>query len=465
MTHEQLLYDKTSAASIFEYSKRLLGRTLREFLPEGYEHKRGKGAVGQMVENLFFLLQTNSNPAADFSEAGVELKSTPLKEGSQGQLLVKERLVCNMINYGEVVNEDFDHSHFFLKCQLLLLLFYLYKKNADTLDMRFLFSVLWRMSEKDLLIIRHDYETIVGKVRRGEAHLLSEGDTEYLGACRKGQKGDSLVAQPFSEIQAPKRAFSLKPSYMRCVLRYVQKSGKQAVANFKLPDTQITSEQDLASHSFEDIVLRRFTPHLGKDYRTIAQAICVDITGNAKSKYAQIANAIASEHKCANVNRSEEFQKAGMTMKTIRIEANGSIAEAMSFENIDYQEVADCDTWYDSRLYELYSSRFLFVVYRERTAQAKDYQLDDVFFWTMPQSDLEDAEAYWQHIRQNVLEGQYDDKCWWKESDHHLFHVRRKAGLGKDRTTAPDGRQVRKNCYWFNRDYVTDIITRRQHNG
>ena len=72
------------------------------------------------------------------------------------------------------------------------------------------------------LIIKQDYETIVSKIKAGKAHELSEGDTLYLAACRKGQKGDSLRKQPFSDIGAPQRAFSLKPAYMRTILDFVK---------------------------------------------------------------------------------------------------------------------------------------------------------------------------------------------------------------------------------------------------
>ena len=72
MANTTLPYDKTSATSIFEYSKGLLRRTLRNFVWENYEPKKGKGGLGQMVENIYFLLETNSNPSADFSETGME---------------------------------------------------------------------------------------------------------------------------------------------------------------------------------------------------------------------------------------------------------------------------------------------------------------------------------------------------------------------------------------------------------
>lgn len=460
--NKKLPYNKYSAISIFEYSKGLLGKTLREFAYEGYSPKKGKGGIGQMVENLYFLLETNNNPEADFSSARMELKCTPLKLAKNNDYLIKERLVCNMINYCDVVKEDFEQSHFYLKCQLMLLMFYLYKKDYNNLDLEFVFSVLWKLPEKDLLIIRQDYETIIKKIKRGEAHLLSEGDTMYLGACRKGQKGDSLMAQPYSNKGAPRRAFSLKMAYMRTVLQFVVESKEKAVTNFKLSKKQLVTEQELAMQSFDEILLKRFMPFIGKDYQTIAAEKEVNISSNPKNKFAMIANAIAASSKCSNINRSEEFVKAGLTMKTIRVQYNGSIKEAMSFENIDYVEVAECDDWLDSRLYELFSSRFLFVVFKEQNQGEEDYTLDDVFFWTMPQSDLNWAESYWKHIKENILNKHISEYYWWKAKDRNKFHVRPKAQKSTDLAPTPDGGWAKKFCYWFNNDYVRNIVDERR---
>lgn len=459
---KELPYNKSSAASIYEYSKGLLGRSLREFAYEGYAPKKGKGGIGQMVENLYFLLDTNNNPEADFSSAGMELKCTPLRLAKNNEYLIKERLVCNMINYCDVVNEDFEHSHFYLKCQLMLLMFYLYKQGHDNLDLKFIFSVLWKLPEKDLLIIRQDYETIVKKIRRGEAHLLSEGDTMYLGACRKGQKGDSLMTQPYSEEGAPRRAFSLKMAYMRTVLQFVLESEENAVTNFTFQKEQLVSEQELATQSFDEILLKRFSPYIGREYQTIAHDKGVNISNNPKNKYAMIANAVAASEKCSNINRSEEFVKAGLTMKTIRVQYNGNIKEAMSFENIDYIEVAECDSWLDSRLYELFSSRFMFVVFKEQNEGQEDYALDDVFFWTMPQCDLNWAESYWNHIKENVLNNHISEEFWWKAKDKKKFHIRPKAQKATNLAPTPNGGWAKKFCYWFNNDYVRNIVDERR---
>lgn len=457
-----LPYDKTSAISIYEYSKGLLGKSLREFVYDGYSKKEGKGGIGQMVENLYFLLETNNNPEADFSSAGMELKCTPLKLAKNNDYLIKERLVCNMINYCEVVNENFEHSHFYLKCQLMLLIFYLHKIGSDKLDFEFIFSVLWKLPEKDLLIIRKDYETIIEKIRRGEAHLLSEGDTMYLGACRKGQKGDSLMPQPYSSEGAPRRAFSLKMAYMRTVLQYVLDSGQNAVANFTIPTNQLVSEKELNELGFDEILLNRFKPYIGQNFQLIAAEKGVNLSNNPKNKFAMIANAIASSNQYSNINLSEEFIKAGLTMKTIRVQHNGTIKEAMSFENIDYIEVADCEDWFESRLYELFSSRFMFVVYKEQTKNQGDYILDEVFFWTMPQEDLALAEEYWNHIRESILNDHISEEYWWKGRDKKKFHVRPKAQKSTDLVPTPNGGWAKKFCYWFNNDYVRNIIEERQ---
>jgi len=192
MNTKQLGYDKTSIASIFEYSQKLIGHSLRELVSEEEQEisnlqGQGKGGLGQMIEELFFHYPINSDPAPDFREAGMDLKATGLKKLMSGELQIKERLVCDMIDYETLVNETFETSLFYIKCHIMLLIFYLYEKGVSKWDLRYIFTVIWKLPEKDLLIIKHDFEVIVDKIKRGEAHLLSEGDTEYLAACRKGQ--------------------------------------------------------------------------------------------------------------------------------------------------------------------------------------------------------------------------------------------------------------------------------------
>lgn len=461
MSNKQLPYDNTSAESIWQYSAKLLGHTLREFAPADYQYNSGKGSLGQMVEELFFGITNNNRAEADFSIAGIELKCTPLKKDAKEQLAIKERLVCNMIDYMSVVNEDFEESHFYKKCQLMLLLFYLHINGANKLDLQFLLSILWSFPDKDLAIIKQDYQVIVDKIKEGRAHELSEGDTMYLAACRKGQKNDALRTQPYSTKKAAGRAFSLKPAYMRIILDFAIKTGKNHINSLQPRLSSLVLATELQNQSFDEIILNRFSKYIGVNYQNIATLLNINLSRSPKNKFAILASAIACNGTAFNVNKTEEFLKAGMMMKVIRVQANGIIREAMAFENIDYKEVYENEEWIRSRLYEIFSGRFLFVVFKEQHKNTADYILENAFFWTMPQSDLAIAEQYWQHIRTNVVNNHIDHQYFWKQQDNRLFHVRPKAAKAVDRTANPLGENFapcKKLCYWFNNDYVRKIV-------
>lgn len=463
-----LPYNEKDIISIFDYSKHLINKCLRDFAPEAEEYA-GKGGLGQLVEELYFRYDVNSRQNADFAFVNVELKCTPLKESATGEFLVKERLVCSMINYSEDWDKSFEESHFYRKCLVMLILFYLHRKDVPRLDLEFLFAVLWKIPEKDLLIIRRDYETIIAKIQSGQAHMLSEGDTMYLGACRKGQKGDSLMAQHNSPVGALRRAWCLKTAYMRILLDEVKKNSRNgAYCNFDVRKSgleQLFTVDELRDRTVDSILVDRFAPYYGKTY----SEMCVMLGINpllSKSKYFILANRIAGNASVSNVNRSEEFKKSGLTMKTVRVGRSGAVKESMSFENIDYQEIYDCVEWTDSRLYELFTSRFLFVIYRETgsflTLQdgklEPEYGLERVAFWTMPQDDLETAREYWENIRKCVKDNCIDLKHFWSIGDDRCFHVRPKARVADDMTLNPNGGRVKKYCYWFNAAYIRNII-------
>lgn len=463
-----LPYNRKDLSSIFNYSKQLVNKCLRDFAPNAEEHK-GKGSLGQLVEELFFKYDLNTRQEADFAFVNAELKCTPLKESVKKELLIKERLVCSMINYTADWNKSFEESHFYKKCLIMLIMFYLHNPKVSKLDLKFLFAVLWKIPEKDLLIIRKDYETIIFKIRNGQAHTLSEGDTMYLGACRKGQKGDSLMPQHNNSTGAPRRAWSLKTAYMRIVLDEVKRNNADgAYCNHEIPQNALEtmfSMEELRANSVDNILTKRFAPYCGMSYLQVCDMLKIE-PSKSKSKYFILANTIAGNGKVSNVNKSEEFEKSGLTMKTIRIQKNGTIKEAMSFENIDYQEVFDCEEWTDSRLYELFSNRFMFVIFRETDdvlhlpngKTESEYKMEKVVFWTMPQKDLAIAQQYWNNIRKNVLDNHIAPEFFWSAKDDRNFHVRPKARIADDMTENPNGGMAKKYCYWFNNSYVKKII-------
>ena len=169
------------------------------------------------IEESWFGYTPNAEAAPDFAEAGVELKVTPYLRGKNG-IRAKERLVCNIINYMEEHDKTFWTSAFWKKCSTMLLMSYEHRADKPKGDLQIDEAVLFSFPEEDLPILEQDWETIMEKVRTGRAHELSEGDTLYLAACTKGTNASSVRQQPFSQIPAKQRAYSLKASYMTQIL-------------------------------------------------------------------------------------------------------------------------------------------------------------------------------------------------------------------------------------------------------
>ena len=467
----EINYNRANRWSILEHSKKLLGKTLEEAVaPTVVSSRGGKGKLGQLVEEYFFGYSVNSNPNADFPEAKLELKVTPLKTLKNNTLAIKERLVCAMIDYDKDQSKSFEESHVYLKCAFMLILFYLHRAKVPVKKLLFIYSVLWQIPDKDLLIMKQDYEKIIEKIKAGKAHELSEGDTTYLGACRKGQKGDKdkryhLPSGAWAEVPAPKRAFSLKPQYMRTILEFAERTGGQGTYNSSAIvqgyGPQLVDEKELKDKSFESILLDRFKEFYGMSYSQLISTLHVPET-TAKSKYFLIANEILTvgESLGKDVTKSEEFLKSGIVLKTIRIQANGRPKEAMSFENINYYDILNEDNFFESRLHDIFTQRFLFVVFRESVDNNGiwDYRLEKAFFWTMPYQDLLDAIPYWENIKKAVKENHISPDSFWHEGEHKKFHVRPKGRNAADMTSNPNGGTAKKYCYWFNHEYVQSIV-------
>lgn len=165
-------------------------------------------------------------------------------------------------------------------------------------------------------------------------------------------------------------------------------------------------------------------------------------------------------------------------MKTIRLRNNGMPKESMSFKNINFCEVFDNDIWEESEAYEIFTTRFMFVVFvpvqnksikfvnakTNETVLEPEYVLKKVFFWTMPTDDLNIANQYWLNIRQNTIDNNLELSSFWSLSDHNKFHVRPKAAKATQLTVNPHGGECKKYCYWLNAEYVKEIIDNASNN-
>lgn len=476
--HKQLPYDKKDPISIENYSKGLINKSMRDLYGKDLENAySGKGKLGQLVEFLYFGYKPNSNPEPDFPEAGVELKTTPIKKNSKG-LVSKERLVFNIIDFEEEYKYTFKESSFWKKNSLLLLLFYLYEKDKIDIDYLFKIARLWRFPLTDLKIIKDDWNTIVNKIKSGKAHEISEGDTLYLGACTKGSTAlKSRRTQPFSNEKAQQRAFSLKSKYLNFI---IEKSLKGDYALTKLDDEYLQFLEDdintfnepksgygnlfdtheaiikdvndyKKGQTFEDVIIEKFSKYYGYSEKELKDKFDLNVNLRAKNKSYVFAKAILGISK----DKIEEFEKAEIELKTIKLEATGTLKESMSFAQIKYKEIIN-EEWEESYLFNKLTKRFLFVIFQKD--ENKVARLKKVMFWTIPTKDLIIAEKFWRHTKKNIQKGDYKD--FWKLKDHKICHVRPKGVNSKDLMETPQGTLEKKKSYWLNSRYILKQISK-----
>ena len=414
----------------------------------------GKGAVGSIIEESWFGYSINSESETDFPEAGVELKVTPYIIGKKGEIRAKERLVCNIINYMEEYDKTFKTSSFWHKCETMILMSYEHIKDVPKGNYKIDKAVLFSFPIEDLVIIERDWNIIMKKVRDGEAHLISEGDTMYLAACTKGANASSVRKQPFSDIMAKQRAYSLKSSYMTQILN-------QYIFGTATNERIITDWKQLQDHSFEDVIVEKLRPYFGKTQEQLKKQFGMEDCNAKNLNEVLLAKMLGIKGKIAY---TDEFQKACIVPKTIRVQRNGNIKENMSFPTFDFIKLSKENEWEDSELYNyLAPTKFLFVIFQEN--DDGELIFDRVRFWNMPVDNLEEVHRVWQRtvdtIRNGVKliptsRGISNDLP--KQSESPIAHVRPHGKDGSDKLPLPDGRMMTKQCFWLNNSYIEKQI-------
>ncbi|MBS6722974.1 MAG: restriction endonuclease [Clostridiales bacterium] len=468
----KLDYDETNPKSIENYGKKLIGKTFLQVCVEDdikkaevvhdddnyevkHENKKRKGGLGELIEERFFHYPANNDARADFDKAGVELKVTPYKINKNGTKVAKERLVLTMIDYYTVVNETFFYSHVWEKSRLILLVYYLYQKEIkNRLNYRIDYVQLFTPSEEDLKIIEHDYYVIVNKIKNGQAHELSESDTLYLGAAPKASSSKDRRKQPFSDELAKPRAFAFKSSYMTYILNH-----------YILPE-RTTYEpiiKEKTNEPFEKFVTQKIDAYCGYSIKDLCDIFHIDIKKKAKNLGAMLVYRILG----IKGNKAEEFEKANIVIKTIRIQNNNKIKENMSFPTFKFKELIQED-WNDSEFGNyLRETRFLFVVYK--FDHAGELRLRGCQFWNIPYHDLEtDIKCVWEKTREVIRNGlQVEIKNgrhynnFPKSSENSVCHVRPHARNAQDTYELPDGKKYPKQCFWLNNTYIKKQLDKK----
>ncbi len=455
---------------VLEKAKTILGKSLRKVISNedintietkiGEYGMKRKGFLGDLTEKYFFEINPGNISEPDFTIAGIELKTTPLKKNSNSKLTSKERLVFSMINYDTIVNETWKLSSFLKKNKSLLLMFYLWMENKSILDYEFKFihllNLLENISKEDIFQIQKDWEYIVSKIKRGEAHLLSEGDTYYLGACTKAANSRVVRDQPMARTPAKPRAFSFKQQYINYLIQ-TKLLGEKT-------NTDSIFKKQRRIETIEDTVKERFSAFIGKTDKQILKKLRSRLGKKSKSYKRLIVNKILG----VTSNNIEELEKANITLRVVTLEHTGTLKESISFPAFDYKNLVT-ELWYDEDgetmtdfHLQLETKKFLFVVFQKQKGST-EIILKKTMFWNFPMKDITEAENVWQKTVDCINGGRYNELP--KIKDSYVAHVRPHGKDSTDTITTPQNTQEMKRCFWLNAKYIQQAIKNEEDQG
>ena len=479
MFDSKLGYDPASPASIESYAIQLKDKTFWEVVAEkgqvhtetveAYTNRFRKGGLGNLLEEVYFGYKANSNQEADFPEAGVELKATPYEVTKKGELRAGERLVLTMINYDGPVEIDFYKSHAWEKMRLILLIYYWRNRQLNSnLLYKIGFVKMFTPPEADIEIIKQDYSYIVQTIKEGRAHELSEGDTMYLGACTKGATAEkSTVPQYYGEkVPARKRAFCFKNSYMTYVLNHY-------IAGKTSDNVILKNADEIKEKSFEQILDDIVEKYVGMSDKELCMKFGREYNNN-KAQWNDLAYkilGIRDEH-------ADEFEKANIKVKTIRIEENNTMRESMSFPPFMFMDLIQ-EEYEDSTLHDYFDeTRLFFFVWKK---DGDVYRIQGCQLWNMPHTDLEiTVRREWERYKHIIQYGIEFTKCTDKsgkvsfknnlpnKSETEIIHVRPHAtkaayrfnngeeygNVERDANRLPNGEYMTTQSFWINNSYI-----------
>lgn len=441
-------------------SKSAIGKSVNDILNEEIvtveDKDANKGGLGQLIEKYLFGMDNNSDSEPDFMPAGIELKVTPYKKIKGDKLSAKERLVLNIIDYMTEYKNTFRSSHFWYKNNKIQLLWYLWEANKDKKDLIITHEKLLELEKnEDLKQIEEDWNFIINKIREGKAHEISEADTMYLGACSKGANALSTREQPFSDIPAMQRAFCFKNSYMTQLVR-------KYIGNYSNVEKILKGTND----TFNEFVLNIIAKYKGKSQNELMKEFNIDT--KAKNVNSMLISRMFNVK--SKLSETEEFQKAKIIPKTIRIEETGRIKESISFPYFKYTEIVNQD-WETSDLREeLETTKYMFFIFKMENGE---YIFKGIKLWNMPEIDIETSVMeMWKKTYNTIKTGNIVKSIengirktnFVGMSENNVCHVRPHGRNASDVCKLPvadkltGATEYTKHCFWINNNYIRKIF-------
>jgi len=426
---------------LLKFTENIKGKTFFEFDREDLLEKKksDKGILGKIIETGFYGYPNNNRAEADFNDLGVELKVAGYIKNKNGTISAKERLVLSKIDYSSIVKEEFNYSKLLFKNKKILIIWYEYDKDKELKDFVITDYQLYDMSG-DEIIIKNDFEIIKEKVTEGFAHLLSEGDTSYLGACTKGATSNDRTKQPFSDIPAKPRAFSLKNAYLTGILRSLNLT---------------FTVDNLEYKTIEEYVYAQVKKFVGKTQLDIYYALA---DRKYKSKIPKNLSKMISDKAIGKdkqlVSKNDLFRKTNYIIKNLPVNENDYPLERMSFRNLTLSDFKD--EWEDSWWKTYFEEVTIIVLCYEGSSKIKNgfRKFKDIKKITFTSDDIDVFGRTYNMVKKSIDEKDISKLPYPNSFTGQILEVAPKGNKGDNAYINMFKSDVTKVCFMISKDFI-----------
>lgn len=430
---------------LLNFTKGIIGKKFNEIDKENLlkTSKNDKGILGKVVETGFYGYKLNNKAEADFADLGIELKVSGFKRNKDNSLVAKERLSLGMIDYCKIIDEEFEFSKLLFKNKKLLIIWYEYEqdKKDNQGEFEIKYYQLYDMCI-DEEVFKNDFNIIKKKVLDGKAHLLSEGDTSYLGAGTKGSKGKTKL-QPKSTILAKTRAFTIKNGYMTGVLRSMYTENQKS-SKFK---------------TAQSYVYEKLKPYFGLTQKEIWKMIGEYELDEGKSVPKNFSKMISDrivgkDNELSKVD--DVFNKVTYAIKNLSVNRDNYPLERLSFKNVDINALEE--EWETSEWRNYFEEINLIIIIYEGSKDIKngDRVLKDVKSISFTSNDIELFKPTYKMVQEAIKSRDIKKLPYPKSYPNQILEIAPKGGKGAN--AYQNFFKTKKTCFMMDKDFVNSKI-------
>ncbi|WP_338969406.1 MutH/Sau3AI family endonuclease [Spiroplasma endosymbiont of Labia minor] len=441
-------------AKLLEMGKKSIDKKIIDFLPNestiDLMNKKNKGLIGNSIQEHVFGVEVNNKSEADFLDkygVKVELKVVPLRKNMHDKFLVKERMVLNKINYNDLVKEDFKTSKFLDKNSLILVVHYFHDPNLEWFNNKIIDCYLIDLVNiPESVIIEGDWKLIKNKVVNGNAHLISEADTNILAACVKGAKSVETSIQPFNDKKAKPRAFSFKQAFIQRLFNnsYNIKKSKKHKLNS-------CSHNPYSSFSFNQVTKILYN-YVGLNLSAFNKN-----NSFAKNKYKIAFNTFLSQN---NESLFCFLKTADIKIVVKTLTEKGNIKEEIN-TNIDliFEDIIEND-FEDSIVYQELILKKIIVIGVNR-----NYDIKKIYWFKFSDRTIKNAMTVYRDtsdkLQLYLLKNKFDEKIKFISSSKQdlTIHIRPHAKNSNYTAKLYDKKtNITKQEFWINKKEMNEFI-------